>query len=98
MEMEYARLDVIIRTVRFKAEKLIVMGAVCAKTGNQMALRASGSEWSEPFEIGTTWAVTGYKSEQLITWSNGQCSGQLIPDSILRFSSAAMGEMPSLNV
>jgi len=26
------------------------------------------------------------------------CSGQLIPDSILRFSSAATGEMPSLNV
>ena len=25
------------------------------------------------------------------------CSGQLIPDSILRFSSAATGEMPSLN-
>jgi hypothetical protein len=28
----------------------------------------------------------------------GLCSGQLIPDSILRFSSAATGEMPSLNV
>ncbi|WP_165495842.1 acyl--CoA ligase [Marinobacter halodurans] len=26
------------------------------------------------------------------------CSGQLIPDSILRFSSAATGGMPSLNV
>jgi len=26
------------------------------------------------------------------------CSGQLIPDSILRFSAAAAGEMPSLNV
>jgi hypothetical protein len=26
------------------------------------------------------------------------CSGQLIPDSILRFSSAATGEMPPLNV
>ncbi|MAO15263.1 hypothetical protein [Marinobacter sp.] len=25
------------------------------------------------------------------------CSGQLIPDSILRFSSAATGEMPPLN-
>lgn len=30
--------------------------------------------------------------------SAGVCSGQLIPDSILRFSSAATGEMPSLNV
>ena len=28
---------------------------------------------------------------------SARCSGQLIPDSILRFSSAATGEMPSLN-
>ena len=27
----------------------------------------------------------------------GMCSGQLIPDSILRFSSAVTGETPSLN-
>ena len=34
-----------------------------------------------------------------LVWSmpSWQCSGQLIPDSILRFSSAATGEMPSLN-
>lgn len=36
------------------------------------------------------------QSRELYT-INEVCSGQLIPDSILRFSSAATGEMPPLN-
>jgi putative ATP-dependent endonuclease of OLD family len=37
-------------------------------------------------------------SKHLANVITAHCSGQLIPDSILRFSSAATGEMPSLNV
>ena len=36
--------------------------------------------------------------DTVIFLCGSSCSGQLIPDSILRFSSAATGEMPSLNV
>ncbi|WP_449288416.1 ATP-dependent DNA helicase [Marinobacter salarius] len=43
------------------------MGAQCIKTGNRIVLRASGPEWSEPFEIGTTWLVSGHKTEQILT-------------------------------
>jgi hypothetical protein len=39
-----------------------------------------------------------YETDYLVIGGGAMCSGQLIPDSILRFSSAATGEMPSLNV
>ncbi|UDL03742.1 DUF4236 domain-containing protein [Marinobacter sp. CA1] len=32
-----------------------------------------------------------------LLYPSGECSGQLIPDSILSFSSAATGDMPPLN-
>ena len=41
--------------------------------------------------------TAGHKREPYKVVSDELCSGQLIPDSILRFSSAATGEMPPLN-
>jgi hypothetical protein len=38
------------------------------------------------------------KGELVKIFGLADCSDQLISDSILRFSSAATGEMPSLNV
>lgn len=42
-------------------------------------------------------SVLNKLTEERADASAALCSGQLIPDSILRFSSAATGEMPSLN-
>jgi exodeoxyribonuclease V alpha subunit len=65
--VEFAQLETTIRTVRFNSPKLIVMGSQCVKTGKSIVLRASGKEWNEPFEIGTTWRVSGHKTEQTLT-------------------------------
>jgi len=64
---EFAQIETTIRSVRFNSPKLIVMGSQCVKTGKRIVLRASGKAWSEPFEIGTTWLVSGHKTEQTLT-------------------------------
>jgi len=45
----------------------------------------------------TQHGVKGEEYPDVLVVFDDVCSGQLIPDSILRFSSAATGEMPSLN-
>jgi exodeoxyribonuclease V alpha subunit len=42
------------------------MGSQCVKTGKRVVLKASGKAWSEPFEIGTTWRVSGHQTGQTI--------------------------------
>lgn len=64
--MEFAQLETTIRSVRFNSPKLIVMGSQCVKTGRRLVLKASGKAWIEPFEIGTTWRVSGHRTDQTI--------------------------------
>lgn len=64
--MDYAQLEVTIRSVRVNAPKLIIMGAACIKTGKWVVLKASGKAWGEPFEVGTTWRVSGHQTMQTI--------------------------------
>jgi len=45
-----------------------------------------------------TFTVLQERSQEFLNVAVVVCSGQLIPDSILRFSSAATGGMPPLNV
>jgi len=65
--VEFVQLETTIRSVRFNSAQLILMGSQCVKTGKRIMLRAAGRAWSEPFEIGTTWRVSGYKTEQILT-------------------------------
>lgn len=65
--VEFVQLEITIRSVRFNSAQLILMGSQCVKTGKRIVLRAAGRAWSEPFEIGTTWRVSGHKTEQTLT-------------------------------
>lgn len=65
--VEFVQLETTIRSVRFNSAQLILMGSQCVKTGQRIVLRAAGMGWSEPFEIGTTWRVSGHKTEQTLT-------------------------------
>ena len=60
-------------------------------------LRVPNMEWNEERE---EWVPLEEPSsdEAVVFPDNEECSGQLIPDSILSFSSAATGDTPPLNV
>jgi exodeoxyribonuclease V alpha subunit len=76
--MEHVQLEATVKSVRFNAPKLIVMGAQCTKTGKRIVLKGAGSAWSEPFEIGTTWLVSGHKSEQTLTRGNHKFTEEVL--------------------
>lgn len=64
--MEFAQLETTITSVRWNSHKLILMGSQCVKTGERIVLRASGKVWSEPFDLDTTWRVSGQLTDQTI--------------------------------
>lgn len=58
------------------------------RLGNYLALDCTG---------GNEGAIAFYAVKEDRIYTFDRCSGQLIPDSVLRFSSAATGEIPPLN-
>ena len=98
----------VIRGVSFSKDE----GSGFKSEGRLPVIRAGSIQESLHLDEGQIWVPEGkIKENQKIRRDDivmctssgssslvGKCSGQLIPDSILSFSSATTGGMPSLNV
>lgn len=83
--MQFAQLETTIRSVLWNSPKLLVMGSRCVKTNRRVVLKASGKAWIEPFEIGTTWKVSGHETTEI-----RERNGRTVVDDVLLLDSAEL--------
>ncbi len=83
--MQFAQLETTIRSVLWNSPKLLVMGSRCVKTNRRVVLKASGKAWIEPFEIGTTWKVSGHETTEI-----RERYGRTVVDDVLLLDSAEL--------